>query len=40
MKIHRDNTLGGILKPEMHLENASNRQCMYNMQFVKFQRKE
>ncbi|XP_071859731.1 inositol hexakisphosphate kinase isoform X2 [Bombus fervidus] len=26
MKIHRDNTLGGILKPEMHLENASNRQ--------------
>lgn len=29
MKIHRDNTLAGILKPGMHLDNAPNRQCMY-----------
>ncbi|KOX74669.1 Inositol hexakisphosphate kinase 2 [Melipona quadrifasciata] len=26
MKIHRDNTLGEILKPDIHLDNASNRQ--------------
>ncbi|XP_003707612.2 inositol hexakisphosphate kinase isoform X2 [Megachile rotundata] len=26
MKIHRDNTLTGILKPGVHLDNASNRQ--------------
>ncbi|XP_006567526.1 inositol hexakisphosphate kinase 2 isoform X4 [Apis mellifera] len=26
MKIHRDNTLAGILKPGMHLDNAPNRQ--------------
>ncbi|XP_017791160.1 PREDICTED: inositol hexakisphosphate kinase 2 [Habropoda laboriosa] len=26
MKIHRDNTSTGILKPGMHLDNASNRQ--------------
>lgn len=35
MKIHRDNTLTGLLKPDPNLDNASNRQCMYVVMFKK-----